>query len=140
MKYYLVSINDLIVNDGSVQYNFLCEMYPVIDELYNRLWFYNNLASMNSEVKEKKIIELKTYISQLLESYNIPENILFTKIDNNYIEPLSRTNFKLNNKVFTQFVSDEFYDTYIENNRKNAFFRNKIPEFKELTKTKYKKR
>ena len=115
-------------------------MYPVIDELYNRLWFYNNLASMNSEVKEKKIIELKTYISQLLESYKIPESILLTKIDNNYIEPLSRTNFKLSENALTQFVSDDFYDEYIERNRKNSFFINEIPKFKELTKTKYKKR
>ena len=140
MENYLVDINKLVVNEQTIRYDFLYEMYPVINDLYNKLWFYENLASLRPEVKNMKILELKKYISQLLEAYSVPESVLFVKIqDNKYLEPISRTPFKLNNGIEAEQISESSANIYIDLNRRNSFFQYDIPKFKELTKIKYKK-
>lgn len=141
MEKYLININDLIVNDQVIQYDFLSEMYPIINEAYNKLWFYENLSIMKPEIKDKKIISLKNYIKELLKAYKIPENILLINIKNNdYLEPISSTEFKLIKQVKLQEISEDSANEYIDLNKRNVFFKNDIPYFKQLTKTKYKKR
>lgn len=141
MQDYLININDLIVTDQSFQYNFLSEMYPVIDELYCKLWFYENLSIMDKTVKEKRITDLKEYISKLLEDYKIPEYMLFSKIkDNRYIEPISNEEFRISNKVNSIMVSEEEKERFLNKNKNNISYKESINKFKELTKTKYRKR
>lgn len=140
MKNCLVDIDKLIVNDQAIRYDFLYEMYPIINELYNKLWFYENLASLRPEIKEMRIQQVKNEITRLLAIYNVPESVLFVNIqDNRYLEPISRQEFRLNKIVETELVSDEVKETYIELYRKSPFFKHDMPKFKQLTKTKYKK-
>lgn len=141
MEGHLIEINNLVVTDQAMHYNFMCEMYPVIDELYNRLWFLENLAIMKDEVKIKKIEEIKKYISNSLGSCEIPDNILFLKKEGNlYIEPITDIEFRIPKTVEYEEVSNDYTDLYVKLNNDNSFFKKSIPKFKELTKTKYKKR
>lgn len=141
MKGHLIDINNLVVTDQSIHYNFMCEMYPVIEELYNRLWFLENLAILKDEVKTKKIEEVKKSILTALASCEIPDNILFLKKEGNlYIEPITNMEFRIPKTVEYEDVSDEYAEFYIKLYKNNLFFKSSIPKFKELTKTRYKKR
>lgn len=141
MESYFIDINKLIVKDQNVRYDFLSEMYPVINELYSRLWFYENLAILKPETKEKKINELKEYISTLLDAYNIPESLLLVHVlDNKYMEPITGTHFRLAENVEVEEVSTVKKDIYVDLFKTSSFFKHDIPKFKEIIKTKYKKR
>ena len=136
MKRYFIKTKDLVVNENCYQHDFLCEMHPVLDELYCKLWFYKNIAILNNEIKEKKILELEEYIKMLLKAYGIPENIMFIKLGNRYIEPFSRIEFNINKKVPIEQVDEEISEQYMEENKNNKFLKYEMSHFKELTKTK----
>ena len=118
--YYLVDINNITVqkSNGDI-YNFLDEMYYQLFELYCKKYFLEHISSDNKSIKDIKLKKINNEIHRLIELYNIPNKLLFEKVDNKFIEPITGLKFNLIFNNNFDNVSDEFAAYYIESSNKS---------------------
>ena len=130
---YIIKTNDITVIQDKIVYNLLAEFYPTIKEKYYYLWFLQNIASLSSEVKEKKIKRIQKEIAKKFSLYNIPKEILFFENkDGSYYEPITKTKYNLYKPKSFKKTSDKYAAKYICDNEDNYFFKETMPKFKKL--------
>ena len=139
MSNYKINTNDITVKQDSITYNLISELYPQIKELYYRLWFLNNIASLSDEVKRIKIEQTESEIRKKLLIYGIPAEMVFIQKDNDYVEPISNIQFYFKKSSNFTEVSDKYRIKYINDNQKNKFLEKQLPKFKKLTMNKGRK-
>ena len=138
---YLVKINDFIAQENGMEYSFLYEMFPEIKELYQRLWFYQNIADISEKNKEEIVTKLQYKIYKLLKMNRIPDSILLEhRRADIYIEPISGYEFNLHGNVKLKEAIDKYTKFYFKKHKNNKFFFDTLTEFKNITEAKQKRR
>lgn len=129
---YMIWINEFIVEEENVRYDFLKMMYPEIKGLYNIKKRIYDKGPMDDRKRELNAI-IGEEIEEELSRYNIPEYVLLTQRNGIVVEPISGKILTIPSDVLylRKNENQEIIDNYIENLTisKKEFLEKEIPIF-----------
>ncbi len=131
MNYFYINVKDLCIKEKNHKYNFISEMYPVINLMYSKLWFLENMSVMNNEIKTEKIFELRQEIDNMLKSCNIPKRILLLQSSNKYIEPITNSSFNIDTNCLLTFANEKDVNAYIDEYQNNKSYISNMKKYKQ---------